>query len=168
MVTDLTVVFSHGKESGPWGSKIRSMASCCELAGARIVSIDYQGIASAAERTAKLDAYLQSVRGKVLLVGSSMGGYVSAAAGSTSSVIGLFLLAPAFYLRGYPDIACPGCPIEIVHGWRDEVVPVDNSIRFARNALATLHLVDGDHRLMGNLGEINELLVSFLRRVSLS
>jgi fermentation-respiration switch protein FrsA (DUF1100 family) len=48
-----------------------------------------------------------------------------------------------------------------VHGWRDDVVPVDNSIRYARENLATLHVVDGDHRLTENIDEIN----FYLRRL---
>ena len=53
-------------------------------------------------------------------------------------------------------------PICIVHGWHDDVVPVNNSIRFARSCGATLHIVDGDHRLTANIAEINEYLRYFI------
>ena len=56
----------------------------------------------------------------------------------------------------------PDIPITIVHGWHDDVVPVDNSIRFARQCAATLHIVDGDHRLTANIEEINAYLDRFV------
>ncbi len=54
-------------------------------------------------------------------------------------------------------------PISIVHGWHDDVVPAENSIRFAAKCHATLHLVDGDHRLSENIDEIIQYLASFIR-----
>ncbi|MGI9235530.1 MAG: alpha/beta hydrolase, partial [Woeseiaceae bacterium] len=53
-------------------------------------------------------------------------------------------------------------PICIVHGWHDDIVPVENSIRFAQGCSATLHLVDGDHRLTANIDEINEYFSYFI------
>jgi predicted esterase len=95
-----------------------------------------------------------------------MGGHVATAAASRLGAAGLFLLAPAFYMPGYESLtpAAPAIPISIVHGWHDDVVPVDNSIRFARACHATLHLVDGDHRLGDNIDEINEYLRAFIGR----
>ena len=54
------------------------------------------------------------------------------------------------------------CPITIVHGWHDDVVPVDNSIRWAREHRAALHLLDSDHRLEDQIGVICQLLRNFL------
>ena len=47
-----------------------------------------------------------------MLVGSSLGGHVSAAAAAALRPRGLFLLAPAFYMPGFEaytpqDVACP-------------------------------------------------------------
>jgi pimeloyl-ACP methyl ester carboxylesterase len=53
-------------------------------------------------------------------------------------------------------------PTAIVHGWHDAVVPVDNSIRWAREHRAALHILDSDHRLEDQIGEICILLRSFL------
>ena len=36
----------------------------------------------------------------------------------------------------------------IVHGWRDDVIPVENSVRYAKQYNAALHILDGDHRLV--------------------
>ena len=67
-------------------------------------------------------------------------------------------------MEGYEDLTpkAPAIPICIVHGWHDDVVPVDNSIRFARDCGATLHIVDGDHRLTANIAQINEYLRYFI------
>ena len=162
-----TVVFSHGQESGPWGTKIRSMAAMVEELGCKAESIDYQGIADPAERVDKLVAECGAIDDPLILVGSSMGGHVATAAATSVGAAGLFVLAPAYYMEGYEELtpAPPDIPICIVHGWHDDVVPVDNSIRFARQCKATLHLVDGDHRLTGNITEINGYLKRFLRQI---
>jgi pimeloyl-ACP methyl ester carboxylesterase len=52
----------------------------------------------------------------------------------------------------------------IVHGWRDDIVPVDHSIRWAREHLATLHVLDSGHRLEDQIAAICLLLRSFLTR----
>jgi hypothetical protein len=49
-----------------------------------------------------------------------------------------------------------------VHGWNDDVVPVENSIRFAKECNASLHILDADHRLTANIYDINGLLTRFI------
>jgi hypothetical protein len=53
-----------------------------------------------------------------------------------------------------------------VHGWDDDIVPVVNSIRFAGECKATLHIVDGDHRLTANIDEICFYLKRFIDELS--
>jgi pimeloyl-ACP methyl ester carboxylesterase len=55
------------------------------------------------------------------------------------------------------------CPTAIVHGWRDAIVPVDNSIRWAREHRATLHILDSEHRLDDQIETICGLLRAFLK-----
>ena len=159
-----TVVFSHGKESGPWGSKITAMAAAVRDMGLAVESVDYRGLDDPAERVRKLLAVGSELEEGVVLVGSSMGGHVSAAAASRLQPRGLFLLAPAFYMTGYEeytprDVACPTA---IVHGWHDDIVPVENSIRWAREHRAALHLLNSDHRLEDQITAICVLLRAFL------
>ena len=163
-----TVIFSHGQESGPWGTKIGAMAERVRALGCEVDSIDYQGIADPTERVEKLIKECAEIKGKIVLVGSSMGGHVATAAADTLGAAGLFVLAPAYYMEGYEDLTPepPKMPICIVHGWHDDIVPVENSIRFARDCAATLHLVDGDHRLTANIDEINEYLERFIRTIT--
>ncbi len=158
------VYFSHGQESGPWGSKIQAMEEAVRALGCRAESVDYQGIADPTERVDKLIAECQGLKEPLVLVGSSMGGHVATAAAAPLNAIGLFVLAPAYYIAEYEELTPPppDIPISIVHGWRDDVVPPENSIRFAAECHATLHLVDGDHRLAENIDEIIGYLERFI------
>lgn len=162
-----TVIFSHGQESGPWGNKIKAMAELVKELGCRADSIDYQGIADPAERVERLVSQCGEVDDTLVLVGSSMGGHVATAAAERVGAAGLFVLAPAYYMEGYEELTPPppAIPVCIVHGWRDDVVPPDNSIRFARGCNAELHLIDGDHRLTDNIVEICAYLKRFIGRL---
>ena len=157
---NLLVVFSHGKESGPWGSKIRSLADVVEQLGGIVMSIDYRehpvgvhhdqnGAGEAERRVGQLLSIQPPEHAKLVLVGSSMGGYVSTVATARLKPNGLSLLAPAFYLNGYANQDPTPCAntTSIVHSWADTVVPVQNSIRFARLHQCDLHVVAGDHLL---------------------
>jgi len=97
-----------------------------------------------------------------------MGGWVVTAASNHVGPLGLFLLAPAFYVPGYPDVApvYPPTHIEIVHGWRDEVIPYAHSVQFGLQHACAVHLVDDDHRLGGSLEMIGGYFKVFLERVT--
>ncbi|MDJ0710423.1 MAG: YqiA/YcfP family alpha/beta fold hydrolase [Woeseiaceae bacterium] len=163
-----TVIFSHGQESGPWGTKIRAMAEMVRGMGCAADSIDYQGIADPTERVAKCVRKCANIDDHLVLAGSSMGGHVATAAAEKVGAAGLFVLAPAYFMEGYENLTPdpPSIPICIVHGWHDDIVPVENSIRYARACSATLHLVDGDHRLTANIEEINNYLGQFLETLT--
>lgn len=158
------VRFSHGQESGPWGTKIRAMAALARDRGWDADSLDYQGIADPLERAARLEAHCRSLPAPPVLVGSSMGGFVSLRAAAALPCAGLVLLAPALYLPGYEAHlpAPPACPTLVIHGWRDDVVPWSGSLRFAEATRARLLLLDGDHRLTGVLGPVVAALGAFL------
>jgi pimeloyl-ACP methyl ester carboxylesterase len=158
------VVFSHGKESGPWGAKITAMTAMVRELELRAESVDYRGMDDPRARVQKLiDAGLK-IKDPMVLVGSSMGGHVSAAAANRIGARGLFLLAPAFYMPGFEAYTPQevAVPTAIVHGWHDDVVPVENSIRWAREHKAALHILDSDHRLEDQIEAICVLLREFL------
>jgi pimeloyl-ACP methyl ester carboxylesterase len=159
----MKVYFSHGKESGPWGSKIKRLASVATEIGFIVESLDYSFTQDPDTRLAHLLKALKQEQDEVVLVGSSMGGYVSLVASETANTHGVFLLAPALYM---PDYECqqysPNSPVTIVHGWSDEVIPPEHSIRFAREANRSLYLIPGDHRLNTSLNEVESLFRLFL------
>lgn len=161
------IVFSHGKDGEPWGPKILAMAEVARRHELQVESIDYRGMEDPAARVTKALQFCRALPVAPVLVGSSLGGHVAAAVSAHAPTRAMFLLAPAFFMRGYEahTPAPANCPIAIVHGWNDTVVPVENSIKFAQLHKSTLHLVDSDHRLTSALSEICELLDSFLTRV---
>jgi pimeloyl-ACP methyl ester carboxylesterase len=159
-----TVVFSHGKESGPWGRKITAMAEVVRALGLDAESVDYRGIDDPTSRIEKLIEAAGGFKGPLVLVGSSMGGHVSAAAAARLRPKALFLLAPAFYMSGLEQYTPLGVamPTAIVHGWHDAVVPVENSIRWAKEHRAALHVLDSDHRMEDQIRTICDLLRIYL------
>ena len=160
-----TVVFSHGKESGPWGAKITAMAELVRELGLSVESVDYRGMEDPGARVQKLIEVVRNLSPGVVLAGSSLGGHVSAAAAATLNPRGLFLLAPAFYMPGYEQYTPQNvaAPTAIVHGWHDDIVPVANSIRWAREQQAELHILNSGHRLEDQIPAILLLLRGFLR-----
>jgi pimeloyl-ACP methyl ester carboxylesterase len=159
-----TVVFSHGKESGPWGAKITAMAAVVRDLRWAVESVDYRGLDDPGDRVRKLIGRGKELEHPLVLVGSSMGGYVSAAAASALGARGLFLLAPAFYMAGYEEYTPQdvACPTAITHGWHDDIVPVENSIRWAREHRAALHVLDSGHRLEDQIEAICLSLRAFV------
>lgn len=162
-----TVVFSHGKDGDPWGPKIVAMAAVARRHGLSVESIDYRGMDDPAARVSKALDFCSLRAEPLILVGSSLGGHVAAAVSMRLPPRAMFLLAPAFFMRGFEQYTpTPAqCPIAIVHGWSDAIVPVDNSIRFARMYHAALHVLDADHSLTSSLEQICELFDRFLARV---
>ena len=135
-----------------------------ESEGYQVESVDYRGIDSPAERVTRLADFCKDLSGELVLVGSSLGGFVSLAAAPPLHARGLFLMAPALYVPGLPQLRTGrlDCPVTLVHGWRDDIVPCDDSIRFARTYGAQLHLLDGDHGLHDQLRFIRYLFEHFL------
>ena len=177
-MSQMLVIFSHGKESGPWGSKISALANVAKRHGAEVISVDYrqdpvgvdrnQNAAGEADRrVGQLLSISPPEHSQLVLVGSSMGGYVSTVASARLPVSGLFLLAPAFYLPGYQnqDPSPRARRTLIVHGWNDGVVPVQTSIRFARQHRCELYLLEGDHRLNDVLPKVEAIFDLFIRQV---
>jgi predicted alpha/beta-hydrolase family hydrolase len=158
------VVFSHGQDSGPWGTKIRALADVARGLDWAVESLDYQGIQDPLARVDKLVTWCKEQATPVVMVGSSMGGYVANAAASQVGARGLFLMAPAFYMPGYEEYmpAHPDCPASIVHGWRDDIVPWKGSVRYGVESGASLTLIDGDHRLTECIEMIGVLFAAFL------
>lgn len=164
-----TVIFSHGKESGPNGRKIEALAQVARNAGFAVIIPDYRDLMAPQARAERLSGIATALPDAPVLVGSSMGGYASLMASTClPACAGLFLLAPAIGLEGYPvpDPPCPNCPVEIVHGWHDDVVPVENVIGWARRNGCTLHLVDDDHRLGVQIDHLAPLFGAFLLQVA--
>ncbi len=108
--------------------------------------------------------FCKDLAGDLVLVGSSMGGYVAVASASLLHARGVFLMAPALYMPGLPELrqGVLDCPATVVHGWRDDVVPFEHSVRFAQAYRAALHLLESDHNLHNQIRVIQYLFEYFL------
>lgn len=163
--TENLVCFAHGKESGPWGLKITRLADVARARSFGAISPDYSHTQDPAARVAQLLELRPSAR-RLVLVGSSMGGYVSAMACAALAPQALFLMAPALYFPGW-DAEPQGVPAlcSVVHGWHDDIVPVERALRFAQRHQAELHVLDAEHTLNARIDTVALLFDDFLTRV---
>lgn len=166
MSCDQLVCFAHGKESGPWGTKITFLAEVAKARGYEVMSPDYRHTQDPAERVSQLIRLAPRAR-QLVLVGSSMGGYVSAMACQALQPDALFLMAPALYFPGW-DQEPEGIPASctVVHGWDDDIVPVERAIRFATRHRAALHVLPSGHTLNDQLPMLGLLLEQILHQRS--
>jgi pimeloyl-ACP methyl ester carboxylesterase len=163
------VVFSHGKESGPHGTKIRILSGIAEKHGWVTESIDYTDMMDPDERVTRLlDELDGESRRPLVLVGSSMGAYVSLVAAAELRPQAVFLMAPALYLPGWKqqEYVTDLERVSIVHGWYDELISPDLVLRYAGQARCDLHLLPADHRLATVLPELADIFEGFLARSS--
>ena len=165
------LIFSHGHVSSPKSHKILALTPVAQAAGYTTEDIYYRDLRDdPAGRVDRLCSRLATLETPAVLVGSSMGGYVSVAAACAIPVRALFLLAPAIYLNDrYPDAGLveqdypiQSGPVAVVHGWRDEVIPWANAQRFAEERRSALHLLDTDHRMADAMPTIASLFKGFL------
>lgn len=164
----MKIIFSHGQESTPFGTKIQTLSKIAQEMGFETDSIDYRTIPNPDDRVTHLESYLKNENpNNIILVGSSMGGYVSTVASCNLDIKGLFLLAPALYLK--PDMynvqeyLIGNTHCEIVHGYEDDIIPYENSVRFGFLSKNTVNLIEGDHRLNNSLETVVEIFESFLK-----
>lgn len=163
-----TVILSHGLESGPQATKVSALAEVCEALGWASVRPDYRDIDAPRDplaidtRIARALEHTPS-RGRVVFAGSSMGAFISGFASLRRACSGLFLLALPTAIPGYPHaFSSAAVPTALVHGWHDELCPVDAAIGYARDRSAILHLVDDDHRLGSHVDTCALLFRQFL------
>ena len=131
-----------------------------------VVSIDYTDLMDPDLRVERLLEVLAGVEDRFALGGSSMGGYVSLVASEAVDAKAVFLMAPALYMPGCKkqEYHSRSSHIEIVHGWADNVIPPENSIRYAKEADCSLHLISGDHALNSSIEMVADLFIQFLER----
>lgn len=161
----MKIIFAHGQESGPWGSKIQRLAEFAKHMGFEVESLDYQDLPVPNDRVDRLKAYLREMDQPALLVGSSMGGLVSLSAAFSEEVKGLFLIAPALLsdeLIEQTNQSIPQVPRCIVHGWRDDVIAPGAVLEYAKQTLTPIHMLNADHRMLEVIDQIEILFAGFL------
>lgn len=140
------VQFIHGLEGSPQGSKARALAAHFDALAPAMDTSDFEGcVRTQAEALARFRPDV--------LVGSSFGGAVAVALLMRGAWRGpTLLLAQAAY-HYLPDAALPAAArVVLVHGLRDDLVPIEESRRLAATGdpdLVTLLEVDDIHPLPG-------------------
>ncbi|MBS0381621.1 MAG: alpha/beta hydrolase [Proteobacteria bacterium] len=165
------VILSHGSNSSPEATKVSALARVAESLGWSTFRPDYReadalGYAGAVPpRIGRLVAAMQGAPRPLVLAGSSMGAFVSGLASLEAPCDGLFLMALPVGMPGGPAsfAAARGLPGMLVHGWRDELCPVDAALAFARGYGMPALLLDDDHRLAASLPVLEREFAAFLQ-----
>lgn len=172
----ITVIYSHGRFGSPWyGFKIEALRPVALKMGINMISIRYPEQMAIEEMEDKLFNVIKddvNVPGDLVLLSSSRGAYISTRISQKiidlfeneevrmdddktlpqRHLLGQFLIAPAFYIKPdyYPDqnpAPAKEMKTTIVHGFDDNVIDCDNSIRFAKQFKSQLYLIEGGHRM---------------------
>lgn len=155
------IIFAHGMEGTPNGSKIRSLRK----AGFEVLAPDFQGM-NLQQRVSLLQSVCEEHQERrPLLAGSSYGGLTASiiAMRMPNAFRGLLLCAPALHLIEPPVddetvlIAPTGLKTAIIHGIDDDIVPLSCSIEYAErsgNDIVAFHRVSDGHRLAESHSEI--------------
>ena len=162
------LILSHGLESGPDATKVSALARVAAPLGFESVRPDYRDLDAGRdvrridERIARLKQHARG-RGPVILAGSSMGAFTSALASLELACVGLFLIALPTAIPGYEcAFDAARVPTTLVHGWDDELCPVDAAISFARRRGDAITLVRDDHRLSAHVDFVAAQFREFL------
>jgi alpha/beta superfamily hydrolase len=163
-----TVILSHGLESGPQATKVSALAKVAAALGWANVRPDYRDIDALRDPfaiDARVARLLESTprAGRIVFAGSSMGAFISGFASIQRACDALFLLALPTAIPGYRQaFGAAAVLTALIHGWDDELCPVDAVIDFARTRGATLHLVRDDHRLSAHVDFCADVFGRFL------
>ncbi|TDR38740.1 putative alpha/beta-hydrolase family hydrolase [Tahibacter aquaticus] len=165
------VILSHGSDSGPGGTKVAALAVVAKACGWRASCADYRDLdargmlACIDPRVARLRQMIRADEPTVL-VGSSMGAFVSGLASLDSPVAGLFLMALPLAIPGYARaFGATRVATAIVHGWDDEICPASEVVAYAQQRRASLLMLSDAHRLAGHVELIAEHFRLFLAAI---
>ncbi len=147
----MLVIFSHGKEGSPNGTKSQIIKAVTESLNHTYLSVDYSECTDVNDRIKMLKTILRKIERDVVLVGSSMGGYVSSVISNEIETEGLFLIAPALYIneREYSVKSFQSLSknIWVRHGWEDDIIPVENSLKFSKQHKCKIVIEKDNHRM---------------------
>ena len=168
------VILSHGSDSGPEATKVSALARVAEALGWTTSRPDYReedklGYADCVPtRVGRLVEAMQGQPRPLVLAGSSMGAFVSGLASLRAPCDGLFLIALPIDIPECPQRfdAAPSVSGMLVHGYRDELCPVDAAVAFTRAHGMPALLLDDDHRLANHVDVLERQFELFLRAVA--
>ncbi|MEO7148488.1 MAG: alpha/beta hydrolase [Rhodanobacteraceae bacterium] len=167
------MILSHGSDSGPDATKVSALATVAEQLGWRTQRPDYReedalGYAgSVPPRVTRLTAAMKDAQRPLVLVGSSMGAFVSGLASLQAPCDALFLIAlPMAIPRWSASFDMARVPAMLVHGYNDQLCPPMAAAAFARARGMPMLLLPDDHRLADHVETIAAQFRLFLERLS--
>jgi len=153
------LLFCHGLESGPRGSKFKALSA----AGFDVEAPDFRGL-NLNERVVKLKNLLLG-KPPAVIVGSSYGGAVAACVAMALPVKALVLCAPALGRDEAPInklVWENGPPTTVIHGTLDDVCAIEHSRELAQHEEVSLVTTEDGHRLGNSLELIVEATRAYL------
>ncbi len=168
------VILSHGSGSGPEATKVSVLAEAAEALGLTTERPDYRDCdaqgeaASVAPRVERLLARMRAAPAPPILVGSSMGAFVSGLASLRAPSRALFLMALPTRIPGVDasfDMA-RDVPAMLVHGFADTLCPADAAMGLAEQVGMPVLLVADGHRLADHVAAIENQFRLFLESVA--
>ncbi len=142
----MKILFLHGLESGPHGSKYQALKTVFN----DVTAPDCSGLSNEAERLQVICNEIDSTTDPYLVVGSSMGGLMAMLLQQArpQRVAGMVLCAPALHRPAAQELTYTELPpLAVIHGDQDDVVPLEVSLPFGHQ----LTIVRDGHRLSDNL-----------------
>ncbi len=157
MNTTTPIHFFHGLMSGPHGTKYGRLDDEFD-----VVAPDFEGVMDIWDRVETAEEVTKDLQ-DLVVVGSSFGGLLAGLLYSRhpERFGGYVLMAPAFAddaadrIERMPDNAI------VIHGGRDDVVPIESSRQMCTDYDVELLEVDDDHSLHDSL----DLMVDAVRQV---
>lgn len=168
----MQIILCHGKESSPCSSKLQIIKNIAEAAGYTVLIPDFR---ASDDLNVRLQQLLDiDFEEPTLLVGMSMGAWISIAASQKKKVFGLFLMSPAWGTSNYSKVQPDAPVIHIVHGKDDEVIPCENALELMKSlppsvqyddakGSTKLSVVMDSHRLQGSIKIIEQEFFWFLK-----
>jgi pimeloyl-ACP methyl ester carboxylesterase len=156
------LVFLHGLESGPHGSKYHALRQL----DPDLLAPDCTGLTGIGERLDVIEAELAATD-RMVIVGSSFGGLAALLFAQREHnrhrVAACLLCAPALPLAAPGSITWLPEHTAALHGTRDEVIAYRASEEFCANHGIRLVAVDDDHRLAASAALMVSLTEELLR-----
>ncbi len=150
------LVFLHGLESGPHGSKYQALLEI----DPEVIAPDCSGLDRIQDRLGVIEACLEGVE-QMVLVGSSFGGLAALLfaqrPGNRDRIAGCLLCAPAISLAAPGEIAWVPRNTIVLQGSQDDLVPWQESEAFCSEHQLEFILVDDDHRLSNSRPRVVEI-----------
>ena len=144
-----TILFLHGLESAPHGSKYRALVKV--FGEGSVLAPDFRGVPDAIERLRIAEEATRGLTG-LFLVGSSFGGLVGGLLASQhpERIRAAVFAAPAFHRPAASGIERVPEQSIILHGTEDDVVPIEASRTFSKKFGVPVVEVEDGHRLKGS------------------